>query len=107
MHLPLPIQRYFDADDRNDCEALLMAFAPDAVVTDEGRTHTGRQAIEAWWRDAKARAQHRNEPIAAVETGDTTEVRARVSGQFPGSPVTLTFAFLLKGGRIAGLEIRA
>lgn len=107
MLLPLPVQRYFDADDRNDGEALARAFAPDAVVADEGRSHAGLAAIEAWWRDAKAKAQHRNTPIAAVGTADRTEVRTRVSGQFPGSPVTLTFAFRLAGDRIAALEIRA
>jgi hypothetical protein len=30
-----------------------------------------------------------------------------VSGQFPGSPVTLTFAFRLEGNQIAALEIRS
>ncbi len=33
------------------------------------------------------------------------EVRAKVTGQFPGSPITLTFAFRMKDDRIAALEI--
>ena len=45
MNLPSPIQAYFDADRSSDGEALIRAFAPDAVVEDEGRTYVGRQAI--------------------------------------------------------------
>jgi hypothetical protein len=33
------------------------------------------------------------------------EVRAKVTGRFSGSPITLTFAFRLKDERIAALEI--
>lgn len=38
---------------------------------------------------------------------DVTKVRARVAGQFQGSPATLTFAFRLKGDQITGLETGA
>ena len=107
MNLPFPIQTYFDADRRNDGDALIHAFAPDAVVRDEGQSHAGHQAIDAWWRDGKIRYQHVIEPLEAAGQGDLTEVRARVTGQFPGSPAILTFAFRLKGDRIAGLEIGA
>jgi len=105
MNLPSPIQAYFGADKSNDGEALIRAFAPEAVVNDEGRSHTGRRAIDAWWRDVKAKYQHVAEPLEVVEEHDVTKVRARVTGQFPGSPVTLTFAFQLEGSQITGLEI--
>jgi hypothetical protein len=32
-------------------------------------------------------------------------MRARLTGTFPGSPVVLTYAFVLAGGKIASLEI--
>ena len=63
MNLPSPIQTYFDADTSNDAEALIHAFAPDAVVNDEGQSYAGHQAIEAWWRAAKAKYRHVIEPI--------------------------------------------
>jgi hypothetical protein len=107
MNLPSPIQAYFDADSSNDGAALIRAFAPDAVVKDEGRSHAGRRAIEAWWREAKAKYQHVTVPLEVAEKGDVTQVRARVSGHFPGSPVTLTFAFRLESEQITGLEIGA
>ncbi len=37
--------------------------------------------------------------------GDTANLLAKVTGQFPGSPATMTFAFRIEGNRITGLEI--
>lgn len=105
MTLPPPIKTYFDAEARNDADALMPAFAADAQVRDEGATHTGPDAIRDWWTAAKAKYQHQAEPLEASQDGDTVTVRARVSGQFPNSPATLTFAFTLSGDRIACLEI--
>jgi hypothetical protein len=105
LNLPLSIQAYFVADGRSDGDALVRAFAPDAVVKDEGHSYAGRQAIDAWWRDVKARYQHVVEPFEMAREDDVMKVRTRVTGQFPGSPVTRTFAFRLEGERIAGLDI--
>ena len=107
MNLPLPIETYFYADRRRDSEALLQAFTPDALVRDEGQSHGGCQAIEAWWRAAKTKYQHTAEPIDCTEENGEHRVRARVTGDFPGSPAVLTFAFRLRGNRIAHLEIGA
>lgn len=105
MTLPSPILAYIDADRRCDGAALVAAFAPDAVVRDEGGSHAGHEAIDAWWHTAKAKYRHVIEPLEMSETDGVAKVLARVSGQFPGSPATLVFAFRIENGRIAGLEI--
>lgn len=46
------------------------------------------------------------EPIEVVQRGGKTIVTARVSGNFPGSPVNLDHIFGIEGDRIASLEIR-
>jgi ketosteroid isomerase-like protein len=107
MNLPFPIQTYFDADRGGDGVALIHTFSPNAVVRDEGRSHAGHQAIDAWWRDVKTRYRHVIEPLEVAESGDFARVRARVTGQFPGSPTMLTFAFRLEGEQIKSLEIGA
>lgn len=107
MNLPAPVKTFFDADKRPLDTAPLGAFATDAVVEDEGRTHAGHTAIAAWWHAAKAQYQHTAEPCEIREEQDRTLVRAKVTGQFPGSPALLTFAFRLVGGRIADLRIGA
>ena len=85
----------------------IAAFAPDAIVYDEGRTHRGPEDICVWWQAAHARYRHRAEPLDLAEEAGKTVVRARVSGDFPGSPAVLRFTFGLAGARITDLEIGA
>jgi hypothetical protein len=109
MILPAPIRAFFDADADADSAGAspLGAFAQRAVVRDEGKTHTGHDAIDAWWRGAKAQYRHTAEPLDAAEVDGRTRVRARVTGDFPGSPANLTFAFKVEDGLITALEIGA
>jgi hypothetical protein len=74
-------------------------------VHDEGRTHRGPEAIRGWIEDAARKYRPQVEPLRAVETDGRLTVTARVSGDFPGSPVELDFGFTLRDGRIARLEI--
>jgi hypothetical protein len=101
MKLHPSIRAYFDADG----DTPLDAFATDAVVEDEGHRHVGHAAIDAWWRGAQAKYQAVAEPLEVNATDGAHEVRARVTGQFPGSPIALTFAFRMKDDRIAALRI--
>ena len=105
MHLPPPVQTYFDAEAPRDGEALAAAFHPDAIVRDEGHRHRGPAEIRAWWLAAKEAYRHRAEPLSVAEVDATTVVEARVTGEFPGSPALLTFAFTLRDDRIVDLKI--
>ena len=107
MDMPSIVNMYFDADSRNDADALLKTLAVEAVVEDENARHQGIVAIREWWLAAKKATQYRVEPVESTVDGDKALVRARVSGQFPGSPVMLTHAFTIKGDRIVRLEIRS
>jgi hypothetical protein len=75
------------------------------VVRDEGGTFTGRAAIERWNASARAKYHHTVAPLSVSEDGGAIAVLARVSGDFPGSPVELQHAFRLDGDQIASLEI--
>lgn len=105
MDLPNCIKAYFEADRRNDAEALMATLSPEAIVGDERQRHDGLDAIRAWWIEAKRKTPHVNVPIDATTIGDVTQVRTRVSGDFPGSPVTLLFTFTVSNGAITRLEI--
>ncbi|WP_300015068.1 nuclear transport factor 2 family protein [Pseudonocardia sp.] len=95
------IDRYFTLAARPDPADHLALFADDAVVEDENRTHRGRAAIHAW----RAEAPRVSYDVLAVEPGP--RARVEIAGDFPGSPVELTFTFGLDGdGRISRLAIR-
>ena len=106
IHLPLPIAVYFAAD-RSDANAVARCFSESAVVIDERREHRGRPAITRWRAKATAKYHYTSEPIAVDGSGPEVTVTARVTGNFPGSPVELRYRFTLEGASIAKLEITA
>lgn len=104
-HLPKPIALYFRAENSNNPDDLAACFAADATVLDEGHTFEGLAAIKQWKVETKKKYNHTVEPLEAEERDGKTVVKSKVSGNFPGSPVTLEFSFGLKGDKIASLEI--
>jgi SnoaL-like domain len=104
LKLPEPIAAYFNADKR-DGEAVARCFTRQAVVKDEGQTHSGPAAIKAWKTEASAKYSYINEPFAVEQREGRYIVTSRLTGNFPGSPVDLRFVFRLERGKIAYLEI--
>lgn len=102
--LPKQIADYFSAD-KGDAKAVSRCFTENATVTDEGRAHIGRAAIEKWKTDSSAKFEYTTEPFACEQKDGRTVVTSRVVGNFPGSPVDLRYFFRLEGDRIASLEI--
>jgi hypothetical protein len=102
--LPEPIAAYFDADKR-DVEAVARCFTKQAIVKDEGQTHSGLEAIKAWKAAASTKYSYTSEPFAVERKDGRYIVASRLTGNFPGSPVDLRFAFRLDRGKIVFLEI--
>jgi hypothetical protein len=106
IHLPPPIAAYFHAD-ASDANAVAQCFSESGVVIDERREHRGRPAITRWKAAATAKYHYTSEPLAVDVAGPDVTVAARVTGDFPGSPVNLQYRFTLEGASIARLEITA
>ena len=106
MILPPPLVAYLNSEATTDVDSLATCFATDAVVRDEGRTIRGLDAIKAWKKEAKAKYQYTVEPLDAAQDQDTVTMRARLTGKFPGSPIEVTYRFVLTNDKIARLEIR-
>ncbi|WP_439597307.1 nuclear transport factor 2 family protein [Falsiroseomonas sp.] len=104
--LPAPIAAYIRANARLDAEAMLAPFAPDAVVRDEGGSHSGPAAIRAWIEAATIASRAVFTPEAWHAEGGTIVVEGPTAGDFPGSPIRFTFRFELAGRAISALEIR-
>jgi len=106
LKLPAPIETYIAAENAGDVAVLSNCFAENAVVQDEGRTIRGLAAIQQWKRETKEKYHHSVEPLACAEKDAKIVVKARLTGDFPGSPVDVHFIFGLEGDRIGSLEIR-
>lgn len=104
LSLPEPIEAYFEADGRGG-QAVAHCFTNGGTVIDEGKTHKGLAAIEAWKAAASAQYSYVAEPFALEKKDRKYIVTSRVTGDFPGSPVDLRYAFTLERGKIASLEI--
>lgn len=105
VQLPETIGHYFDAANARDPDGVCAVFLNDAVVRDEGRDRSGLAEIRAWSEETGRLYRPVVEVLDSELLGDQTIVQCKVSGDFPGSPVTLRFAFTLRDGRIARLEI--
>jgi hypothetical protein len=105
LNIPEPIAAYFAADKRGDAEAVARCFTKRATVKDEGQTHSGRAAIQQWKTSTSAKYSYTSKPLAVEQADGWYIVTSRLTGDFPGSPIELRFAFRLEHGQIASLEI--
>lgn len=106
LELPDKLTRYFTAQNEHDVDGMTDCFAPDAIVRDEGQTYSGRSAIRQWKRDTVAKYGISVQPLGTTAKPHGLIVVANVEGNFPGSPVNLTYDFTLDSeGLIRTLEI--
>jgi hypothetical protein len=110
VQLPTIISSYFAASDARDVDAIVACFTDDAVVTDEGRTHRGRDEIRQWRQDVNAAYEFTVEVLGETPAGTTDDlirhdVTAHLEGNFPGGTVDLVHRFELRDSLIAALHI--
>lgn len=105
VHLQKPIEQYFAAENAGNLDDLDAYFATNAIVRDESHSHVGLAAIRQWKEEAKKKYSHTVEPLHADQRDGKIVVKGKVSGNFPGSPVTLEFHFALAAEKIVSLEI--
>jgi ketosteroid isomerase-like protein len=104
--VPDVIRRYLEAHDRQDTDASLSAFAPDAHVLDDGHDYYGQEAIRDWLGRASTEFTYTRTFLdASAEAPERWLVRNRLAGNFPGGVVDLRYRFTLVDGLIADLAI--
>ena len=84
------IHRYFELAAQADLQPYFAQFAEDAVVEDEGVQRSGIDAVRAWRKDVP-KVTYAIDDVVAADPG--CDAFVDVSGDFPGSPVRLTFHF--------------
>ena len=103
--LPKPLAEYFAAANTDDAVRVAACFAEDALVHDEGRDISGKAAIRSWAEETRRKYRFQSEPLSIEQSEDRTIVIAHLTGDFPGSPINLSYRFKLKGAQIVALEI--
>src|SRR4051812_30427564 len=95
QELPCPVATYLAAERAKNPDLFVSAFANDAHVHDEEHDYHGIDAIKTWWREAQVKYQYVVEPLDASTKGKTTTLLVRLTGSFPGSPVEVTYTFVV------------
>lgn len=104
MNLPNVIADLAKAQNNLDSVAYSNCFSETALVFDEGKIHKGKKAIQQWIKKANEQYQTVMKPLAYSAKDET--LKAEVSGNFPGSPIVLSYQLELKDGLIQSLKIR-
>jgi hypothetical protein len=106
LDLPKPVAAYLAAESAKDADAL-PCFTKDGTVHDEGQDYHGRDSIRQWKEAADAKYRYVLQTVNVQTFGDLVTVRARLTGESPGSPAELDHIFKLSDDKIASLEIRS
>ena len=105
INLPAAIDLYVKIENSGDVDALAECFTSTATVRGEGQTYQGLAAIRQWKAETAKKYHHTVAPLEVAYRDGTTLLKVKLTGNFPGSPVTLEFSFVLECGKIASLEI--
>ncbi|WP_236976653.1 hypothetical protein [Membranihabitans maritimus] len=103
MNLPKVITDLVKAQDNFDSTAYANCFTETAVVVDEGKTYNGKKEIKSWIEKVNKEYQITMKPLEYSETAKI--LKAEISGNFPGSPVILSYYLNLKTELIQSLRI--
>ena len=107
IDVPEPVAAYLAAEEAKDADALSRCFTEDGTVHGEGREYRGRDSIRQWKQEVDTKYRYVMQTVNTQTQGDKVTVRARLTGEFPGSPVELDHIFKLSNDKIASLEIRS
>ena len=105
--LPDNVKKFMTALDSRQGARALTLFTADAVVTDEGRDHSGPDEIEDWLTASVSESEYTytTEFTGATTSGTTVDVVQHLEGNFPGGVVDLHYRFTLDGALIDRLVI--
>lgn len=105
MQLPKVVSNLVKAQNEFDSAAYAGCFSETAVVFDEGETHTGRKEIQHWIDNANKRYRALMIPVGFEENESESLLKAEVSGDFPGSPIVMTYHLQMENELIKSLKI--
>ncbi|TDX86354.1 nuclear transport factor 2 family protein [Epilithonimonas xixisoli] len=103
MNLPNVLTKLAEAQNNFDSATYADCFSENAVVFDEGKTHNGKPEIQQWIQKANEEYHATMKPLEYSEAEEI--LRAEVSGNFPGSPIVLSYHLKIDNDLITSLKI--
>lgn len=98
--LPEVVTRFLRAHDAKDVATAVATFAPEATVTDDGRTYRGTAAIRGWLEQTSVQYTYTATLVGAERGGPGRYTAVQhLEGDFPGEQVDLRYCFVLDGQR--------
>ncbi|MCF2489102.1 nuclear transport factor 2 family protein [Dyadobacter sp. CY347] len=105
MNLPKVVSDLVETQNNFDSVAYANCFSETAVVFDEGKTHNGRKEIERWIADSNERYKAIIKPVGFEEKDNESLLKAETSGNFPGSPIVLSYHLEIVDELIQSLKV--
>ena len=105
MNLPKVVAEIVETQNSFDSVAYANCFSETAVVFDEGKTHNGKKEIERWIADSNERYKATIKPVGFEEKETESLLMAETSGNFPGSPIVLTYHMEIADELIQSLKV--
>ena len=103
MNLPKVVADLVETQNNFDSVSYANCFSETAVVFDEGKTHSGKEEIERWIADSNERYKATIKPVGFEEKENL--LKAETSGNFPGSPIVLTYHMEIADELIQSLKV--
>ena len=90
------------------CRRLNCASRRTQLYGMRGGLIRGLDAITAWRMETGRKYNHTVEPLTTINRDGKCIVTGKVTGNFPGSPISLDHIFEMNGdGKIVALELRS
>ena len=105
MNLPKVVADLVETQNNFDSVSYANCFSETAVVFDEGKTHNGKKEIERWIADSNERYKATIKPVSFEEKENESLLKAETSGNFPGSPIVLTYHMEIADELIQSLKV--
>jgi ketosteroid isomerase-like protein len=99
--LPNAVEKFIAATNAHDTNALAAVFGDGATVRDDGKTWAGEAEIREWIQGHLINPKIVLTPTSFVDD----QLVASGDGDFPGGPLSFSFAFSIKDDQVTGLAI--
>ncbi|GGG68068.1 nuclear transport factor 2 family protein [Paenibacillus radicis (ex Gao et al. 2016)] len=102
---PEAIANFVSASNAHQTDAMLAAFADDAVLTDDDRIFEGKAAIRKWSDDEYIGSRVSLTILDFSLEGEEASLRVEINGDYPNGPYIFNFSFRLENDHIKSLFI--